>query len=52
MTSSISVLVVLLLGFTNGYLGSVSILIINEGLDEKDRGLAGRHAHIIIAKFR
>ena len=36
-----SVLFVLLLGFTNGYLGSVSILVINEGLDEKDRGLAG-----------
>eukprot|EP01036_Dinobryon_divergens_P028851 gene28851-37859_t len=36
-----SVLFVLLLGFTNGYLGSLSILIINEGLDEKDRGLAG-----------
>ena len=36
-----SVLFVGLLGFTNGYLGSLSIIFVNECVPEKDKGLAG-----------
>lgn len=36
-----SVFFVGLLGFTNGYLGSISIIFVNESVPTKDKGLAG-----------
>ena len=29
------------LGYTNGYLGSIAIIMVSEWVDEKDKGLAG-----------
>ncbi|CAE7730696.1 slc29a4, partial [Symbiodinium microadriaticum] len=36
-----SLLFVALLGFTNGYLGSLSIIMVNEWVEEEYKGLAG-----------
>lgn len=36
-----SILFVFLLGFTNGYLGSLAIIFVNEAVAEKDKGLVG-----------
>jgi solute carrier family 29 (equilibrative nucleoside transporter), member 1/2/3 len=36
-----SVLFVAILGYTNGYLGSLSILMVNEWIDDEYKGLAG-----------
>ncbi|ETV83138.1 hypothetical protein H257_04861 [Aphanomyces astaci] len=36
-----SVLFVVLLGLSNGYFGSLTILVVNESVDERDRGVAG-----------
>ena len=36
-----SVLFVFLLGFTNGYLGTLSIVMVNEGLQDHERGVVG-----------
>lgn len=41
VNDTFSVLFVALLGFTNGYLGSLCILLVNDCCDVEERGAAG-----------